>query len=309
MQSLQDEIKRIFGDINFDDVALIAPDYACETCQDMGVVRYQVADIHDPRFGKLFACPNPNCPIRRQHLAERIERVGASSDWEDAYSGWTFDSFVACVTGRFEAMQGALSPETRKRGAFDGKRAAFAAARHWAEQVGQSFSLAEATQRVWQARYPGANADRVSHSIVLRGDVGLGKTGLAIAAVNLARANGQAVVFARIQSIVRRIQDTYSTASTETVEDVLRFYGEVPVLVIDEFGLEQYAPDRIEKIEEILRARDRKNLPFILTTNLSLDDMYRLWRPRIADVVAKAHQITIGGVKLRETAHREEVVW
>lgn len=307
MKSLQAELSRLFGE--FDPktaAALLSPAPLCDICQDMGVIRYEVP-LGDPRFGKLFPCPNPECPARMRQAIERVERFKAAAEWEADYAEWTFDTFIQVVQARFEAVT--LSPEARKRGAFDGKRAAFAAARYWAEHVGQMFSLGEATQQVWNARHPGANADRMSNSVVLRGDVGLGKTGLAVAAANLMRENGHAVVFTRVQSIIRRIQDTYSDASTESLDDVLNFYASAPVLVIDEFGLERYADDRLEKLEEIIRGRDRKSLPFLLTTNLTLDEIYRLWRPRIADVVAKAHSVPIGGVKLRDTAAREEVIW
>lgn len=304
---LHEEIRRLFGDIPVEAAAAVLdPQYVCEACQDRGVIRYAVP-VTDPRFGRLYPCTAPGCPTRAQRDMERAERFAAAAEWEADYAGWTFDTFAETLTARFEAAQ--LAPEVRAKGAFYQKHGAYAAARYFAEHAGAVFSLGEATVSVWRAKYPGANADRVSNSVALRGDVGLGKTGLAVAAVNLLRANGQAVVFTRVQSIIRRIQDTYGDAATERLDDVLSFYASAPVLVIDEFGLERYADDRLEKLEEIIRGRDRKGLPLMITTNLSLDDLYRLWKPRIADVVAKAHWVAIGGLKLRDTSTREEVIW
>lgn len=309
-KALQAEYERLFGSVDFnaDDVPTNEPVYECETCSDTGYVRYDLPYGH-PQFGKLHACPNPHCPIRRRRAVERVEKFKASSDWEDDYNQWTFESFVALLNERFTAVKDALPEKARKQGVWQGKRGGYAAARYFAEHVGEPFTLALATQQYWKAPYPGENAYRPAHSLVLRGDVGLGKTGLAVAAGNTIGMNGQAVVFARVQSIIQRIQGTYNSASVESLEDVLGFYSNAPVLIIDEFGLEQYAADRLEKFEEILRARDRKNLPFLLTTNLTFDEMYTLWHPRIADVVAKAHWVAVGGVKLRDTATRNEEVW
>lgn len=304
---LRDEMRRLFGDVDpVAAAAVLEEQYVCDVCEDRGVIRYEVP-MSDPRFGKLHPCPNPDCPARMRRAIERVERFKAAAEWEADYAVWTFDTFSETVKARFVEAQ--IPPETRQRGAFYQKHGAYAAARYFAEHVGQAFSMGEATQAIWNAKYPGANADRLSNSVVLRGDVGLGKTGLAIAAVNLMRDNGQAVVFTRVQTIIRRIQETYGDAATERLDDVLAFYAGAPVLVIDEFGLELYADDRLEKLEEIVRGRDRKGLPMMITTNLSRDDMYRLWKPRIADVVAKSHIVPMGGVKLRDTAARDEVIW
>lgn len=309
MNSLGAELRRLFGEIADVDAAaagVLEPHYVCGDCYDRGVVRYEVP-VGDPRFGKLFPCPNPECPTRLRQALERVERFAAAAEWDADYAVWTFDTFFETVKARFAAAQ--LAPDLRDKGAFYQKHGAYAAARYFAEHVGAKFSLAEATQAIWKARYPGANADRVSNSVVLRGEVGLGKTGLAVAAVNLMRANGHAVVFTRVQSIIRRIQETYGDAATERLDDVLTFYASAPVLVIDEFGLERFSDDRLEKLEEIIRGRDRMGLPMLVTTNLTTDEMYKLWKPRIADVVAKSHIVPIGGLKMRDTAQRDEVIW
>jgi hypothetical protein len=74
---------------------------------------------------------------------------------------------------------------------------------------------------------------------------------------------------------------------------------------VDEFNLKNYTRDRLEIFEDVMRARDKAGLPFMATTNLSLDQFTANWEPQIADVIAKAHWVRMGGVKLRLTSTSE----
>ena len=55
MKALQTELERLYAGIDFNaEAAAEAPVYSCDTCQDMGVIRYEVG-INDPRyFSKCF---------------------------------------------------------------------------------------------------------------------------------------------------------------------------------------------------------------------------------------------------------------
>jgi DNA replication protein DnaC len=101
MDSLGDLLNRMNGDTsrgtsqtsskNNDDEPPTGTCPRCgqeNVCNGLGVIRYEVP-IDDPRFGKLFRCPNN--PVQAD--AERQERLRRLSNL-DAYKDKTFDTFV-----------------------------------------------------------------------------------------------------------------------------------------------------------------------------------------------------------------------
>lgn len=263
---------------------------ACPECEDKGYVSYDVP-VGDVRFGKLFRCSNPNCPTVLRQFSERTQKLVTFSDWQKFYSDWTFDSFKKLVGKEWE-----------------GKRGAYALARSFAIANGVAFTLDEAAQAIWQTNWPSKDKDtRKSMSVMLTGDVGLGKTSLAVAATNELLARSESVIFMRVRELIRRLQETYQRDwEGETTGNRIKFYASVPYLVLDEFGIKNYTDDRLELIESVIRDRDRQNLPFLATTNLSIDEFKAQWSPQVADIVQKAHWIEVSGVKLRETRQKVE---
>lgn len=294
MHNLNEVLVKMFGQEFLDAPvpAIKVPD--CKICDDTGYIRYDVP-YGDERFGKQFRCPDPNCPTVLRMYQEQSEKLMQFCTWEESYGSWTFESYYNLVEAVGEGK------------GWAGKRGPYAAAWAFVNANGNSFTLNQAAQATWNANWAGLKEERQSTSVVLTGDVGLGKTGLAIAAVNQLRARCQSVVFIRVQELIRRLQETYDkNATTETTDNRTRFYASVPYLVIDEFGMKNYSNDRLELVENIIRERDRRGLPFMATTNLSKDEFYDCWRPQIADIVAKAHWVQIGGVKLRQTTKNVE---
>ena len=268
------------------------PSIQCVTCQDTG---YYTLDVHytDARFGKMYPCDNPECAVKAKQRRAQSAAVMEQSTWEQDYGALTFDSFAALM---------------EKHGDWTGKRAAYAAALAFAVYDKQPFTLRQAAQYAFQVDMPGAD-DRASQSLVLTGDVGLGKTGLATGATNELRAQDKNVVFIRTLDLIERVQETYREDwQGKTADQVKGFFARVDYLILDEFGIKSYTNNRLETLEDIIRERDRRGLPFLLTTNLTVEQVYDLWQPQIADIVAKAHWVEVGGVKLRHTT-RKVVSW
>jgi DNA replication protein DnaC len=88
----------------------------CPICNGLGVIKYAVQP-GDPRFGKLFRCPNH--PIEVDH--ERQERLRRLSNL-DAFEDKTFDNFEADVAGYSEKEAQSL-------------RHAYSAVLNYAEQI------------------------------------------------------------------------------------------------------------------------------------------------------------------------------
>lgn len=291
---LNDVLTQMFGQEFADAPTPAVTMPTCSECGDTGYIRYDVP-YGDERFGHMYRCANPNCPTTQRMFAEQSQRVANLSTWEEVYGGWTFESYKQLI---HEVGQDK----------WEGKRGALAAAYAFAVAQGVAFTLNQAAQVAWKQDWKGKVSQRASQSVILTGDVGLGKTGLAVAAVNELRSQSQSVIFIRVQELIRRLQETYNRDwQGETADTRSRFYASVPYLIIDEFGMKNFSTDRLELIENIIRERDRRGLPFMATTNLSKDEFYAGWQPQIADIVAKAHWVQIGGVKLRQTATKTEM--
>lgn len=268
---------------------------ACATCQDTGYVRYNLPQ-EDKNFGKMFHCPEPNCAVAMAHRRQQAEVVMKHSTWEEDYADLTFESFWNLLN---------------ESDAWDGKRGAFSVANMWAVNRGIPFTQNEASVHVLKTEWPKADP-RPSNWVVLTGDVGVGKTGLGVSAANLLRELNEVVVFIRMMDLIRAIQMTYSKPNStqetdETTSDRYRFFNTVKFLILDEFGIKNYSPDRLEIVETIIRARDRAGLPTLITTNITLEEISERdkWDKQIGDILKKSHWVQIGGKKLRQT--REKV--
>lgn len=286
--SLQDALQRL--NIRLDETVIETPaEPVCPTCQGTGYVRF---DVHytDPRFGKMYPCPEPGCPAVVRAQFQRTETLIERSSWSDDYNQYTFEGF--------ERFIGTDERWAKKAGAY-------AAAAMFAQANGNPFTLNQATQYVWRRDWPGVG-NRMASSVVLTGDVGMGKTSLAVAAVNAMREQGRPVVFIRALDLISRVQETYRDKDGRSEEDVLTLFNTVPTLVLDELTLKIYSENRKEILERVFRARDRAGLPMLVTTNLTLEQAYELLEPQIADILGKAHWVRCGGVKLRDTARKVE---
>ena len=263
------------------------PSAGCDICGGTGVIRYAVP-FGDPRWGKLHPCPNRYCPGVLENHRRRQELVLKRSHWSVEYEKMTFESWHEFVS---------------QEKAWKGKGGAYCAAFKFADNPSQPFGAATAAWEIMGVKWDVDNSPR--SSLVLTGDVGLGKTALALSAANMIRANGGIVIFLRVQQLIEQIRRTFQKDyDGPPADDLLEVYRTVPVLIIDEFGIKNYTDFRLETLEDVMRARDRNGLPFMATTNLTLDQFYESWGKQTADIVAKAHWINMTGQKLRDTVSR-----
>lgn len=99
-----------------------------------------------------------------------------------------------------------------------------------------------------------------SRPMMLRGDVGLGKTWAACAALS-ELASSIPVVFGTL----RRIADEVRTS--EYGDDCLGRYLRAGALCIDDLGKDRMTESRLSLLFEIVKARDESGRPTIYTTN------------------------------------------
>lgn len=259
------------------------PHVQCEQCGDFGVVRYDVPLEH-PDFGKIFKCPNPQCParLRMEHevMLKRIKLARLPK------------LFASCT---FESWQSNLTDAEKK-----GKWPAYLAAVQFVENEGHYVDLG-ALANDCELTLERDTDLRPKNSLVFYGPPGVGKTGLAAAIVNWLLARGEICLYATALNFIEDYKATYDRDSEYSTLEVLQKYKDAPVLFVDDFNVHAGGDDRLEKVEMVLRHRYYEQKPTILTCNINQEQFRAMWKDRSADaVIAMAHWIPVFGARLRK---------
>lgn len=262
----------------------------CETCGGVGWISRKVHQGGALIRTEYPPCPDPHCPALADARRARYEKLCTLAQIPREYQSLTFESWYALAPAQREGKLDAM-----------GATLAFAGA---IEQGGVPFALAQAAVLVGLTPLDGD--DRACNSLVLSGERGIGKTSLAVCAVQELIGAGHQAVYLRLMEYFDAIKerfkekDQYELAGDAVDEvQVQHTYMQAPVLVIDEWPGE--ATDwRREKAEQLINYRYANGLPTLITTNLSYDEFVRVWGGIIAQRVRKmAHWIEMGGVILR----------
>ncbi|MFP4320849.1 MAG: ATP-binding protein, partial [Anaerolineales bacterium] len=261
--------------------------YACEECQDFGMVLPDLEPGHR-LAGKTFPCPNPHCQAGQAVRRKTYERQFKQSGVPSAYHNLSLETFEALGVS------------------LQGKELAIAACKLFSQQYKQEFSVEE-IRRLAGFGSSVLDHNHSSNSLVFTGEPGVGKTGLAISIAHMLMQNSVAVLYIRVQDLIGNIQETYGRDNGPKASDLKYSVITAPVVIFDEFNLQRYSSDRIEIMESIIRGRYNRNLPFIATTNLDKNTFMSTWKPQVGDVVATAHWIKVGGVKLRGSNSMGEI--
>lgn len=106
-------------------------------------------------------------------------------------------------------------------------------------------------------------------SLVLLGNPGTGKSHLACAMVIALSDAGINTYRTGVSDLVRDFKNTYGKRdSDETETDLLRFYGRVPLLVIEEIGVQFGSDTERMYLFEVMNRRYENCLPTVFVTNL-----------------------------------------
>ncbi|MGH9747893.1 MAG: ATP-binding protein [Candidatus Acidiferrales bacterium] len=126
-------------------------------------------------------------------------------------------------------------------------------------------SLARAKLQVkgFADNYPG-DAER---GLLLMGPWGVGKTHLAVAALNQLVTRGHSGLFYDYRELLKEIQNSYNPESRTTEMGVLEPVLRVEVLLLDDLGSSKPSDWALETVGHILNTRYNENRVTILTTN------------------------------------------
>ncbi|MCF8010035.1 MAG: ATP-binding protein [Clostridiales bacterium] len=112
--------------------------------------------------------------------------------------------------------------------------------------------------------------------ILFTGQIGSGKTFLACCIANYLLNKEKTVLFMVVPDLLDMLRATYTSQKgdiTYTEQDLLCTARGVPLLILDDLGVHNYTEWTKNKIYSIINYRLNNNLPTIITTNISLEDL------------------------------------
>ena len=139
-------------------------------------------------------------------------------------------------------------------------------------------------------------------SLVMIGNAGTGKTHLACSIVR--EIGGK---YRTAPDLVEELRRAKSYTAAETEEEIINYYGQVFLLVIDEIGRGIAAADEKYMIYQILNARYNRRKPTILISNFSKSDFLQYIGVAAADrLVESGNFVEMNGESFRKLRRQNE---
>ncbi|MEQ4511790.1 MAG: ATP-binding protein [Dickeya sp.] len=131
-------------------------------------------------------------------------------------------------------------------------------------------------------------------SLVLTGRPGTGKTHLAVAIMRaLIERHDIDTYMTTAQRIIRAMRDSWRQSSNRTEYEVLSFYCEKDLLVIDEVGMQHGTDSERLLVSEVINTRYERMLPNILISNYTRDEMDGFLGYRAMDRVMESSAVLV----------------
>lgn len=118
--------------------------------------------------------------------------------------------------------------------------------------------------------------------LLLMGGYGCGKTHLAAAIANFVVSLGVPTLFLTVPDLLDWMRFAYESSETN-FEDRFNEIRNVKLLVLDDFGTQNATPWAQEKLFQIFNYRYTNQLPLVVTTNLSLQEIEGRIQSRLQD--------------------------
>ena len=139
-----------------------------------------------------------------------------------------------------------------------------------------------------------------STGLLLWGDVGTGKSYIAGCIANALLDKGVPVIMTNFARRLNKLTDMYSGDRNAYIDSFKKY----PLMIIDDLGMERDSEFAREQVFSVIDSRYRSQLPMIVTTNLSLEelkDTTDLPKARIYDrVLERCLPIKVNEQNIRE---------
>ncbi len=208
----------------------------------------------------------PNNPVEADHaMLERLRRFGNL----DMYRDLSFDNFSTKLTG-------------------------------WGYSERAVDSLKRAKQQALKF------ADNSPPWLVLEGANGTGKTHLAVAIANRRLQQfGEQPFFTTAPDLLDYLRRSFNSSEESNFDDYFELVKSVPLLVLDDLGVENPSNWAQEKLFQLLNHRHAARMPTVITTNVRLNDMEPRLSSRIMQRDVVKH-LTIDAPDYRRTVSEEQ---
>jgi DNA replication protein DnaC len=115
------------------------------------------------------------------------------------------------------------------------------------------------------------------------GNVGAGKTHAAIVLANeLMEREMVEVLFLNMPEAITRVKNTFDSDIKTEDSRLFERMKEMELLVLDDVGVEKYSDWMADQMYQIIDHRWKNRKPMIITSNLSLEDLGKIYKPQIA---------------------------
>jgi DNA replication protein DnaC len=126
-------------------------------------------------------------------------------------------------------------------------------------------------------------AEKPKGWMVMMGTYGSGKTHLAAAIANYRAGLGDPPLFVMVPDLLDHLRATFSPHSNTTFDRRFDEIRTAPLLVLDDLGTQSMTPWVREKLYQLFNYRYNAELPTVITTSDSLDEMDARIRSRLLD--------------------------
>ncbi len=114
--------------------------------------------------------------------------------------------------------------------------------------------------------------------LLLMGDTGLGKTHLSLAIANRVISKGYCVAYGSVPELIRKLnKEQYGKADGDT----MTLLTECDLLILDDLGAENSTDYTVSILYEIINARQNRNIPMVINTNLDMKKIKALYQDRL----------------------------
>jgi len=125
--------------------------------------------------------------------------------------------------------------------------------------------------------------------LVFMGETGCGKTHLAAAIVNYCYQAGKPALFVVVPEFLDHLRSTFSPESKVSYDQVFEIVKTAPLLVLDDFGEQSTTPWAREKLYQVLNYRYNAQLPTVITTRCSLDEIIEQFDSSVSSRLVDRH--------------------
>lgn len=116
------------------------------------------------------------------------------------------------------------------------------------------------------------------YGLLMLGDTGLGKTHLSLAIANAVIKSGYSVVYNSTPELMRQLdKEFFGRSDTDTMQLITN----CDLLILDDLGAETKSDRYISMLYEIINARQNRQIPMIVNSNLAVEEIKNRYQDRI----------------------------